>query len=122
MPAALICGGETTVTLPKHGIGKGGRNQEIGLCAALKLKELGLRDIVIASVGTDGTDGPTDAAGAIVDGGTIDRVEFVNKKTYLGDVALKNHDAYSFFANDDALLKTGPTGTNVADIAIILVK
>ena len=71
IPAAVIAGGETTVTLDPSSSGKGGRNQEIGLVAALNLQAKGLRDVVVASVGTDGTDGPTDAAGAIVDGGTI---------------------------------------------------
>jgi glycerate-2-kinase len=125
LPAALIAGGETVVTLPeKHG--KGGRNQEIGLVAALRLQSLKLRDIVLASVGTDGTDGPTDAAGAIVDGGTISRIEEENNKTFTGDDALRNHDAYTFFnsatESKNALVKTGATGTNVADVCVVLVQ
>lgn len=125
LPAALIAGGETVVTLPeKHG--KGGRNQEIGLVAALRLQSLKLRDIVLASVGTDGTDGPTDAAGAIVDGGTISRIEEENNKTFTGDDALRNHDAYTFFnsatESKNVLVKTGATGTNVADVCVVLVQ
>jgi glycerate-2-kinase len=103
LPAALICGGETTVTLPeqsqKHG--KGGRNQELALAAALELQRVGLNSkndvvVVVASVGTDGTDGPTDAAGAIVDGHTVDRLP--------GDalLALETHNAYPYLAQTDA--------------------
>jgi len=125
LPAALIAGGETVVTLPeKHG--KGGRNQEIGLVAALRLQSLELRNIVLASVGTDGTDGPTDAAGAVIDGGTISRIEEENEKTILGDDALRNHDAYTFFSSakesNFSLIKTGATGTNVADVCVVLVQ
>ena len=121
LPAAIVCGGETTVTLPDNhdiNVGKGGRNQEIGLVAALELKNLGLHNVIISSVGTDGTDGPTDAAGAIVDASTIDRIEGTASTT--GEEALRRHDAYNFL-DDTALVKTGPTGTNVADIAVILV-
>ena len=124
LPVALIAGGETTVTLTENS-GKGGRNQEIGLAAGLKLRACNLRNIVIASVGTDGTDGPTDAAGAIVDGGTIDRVELSNNYTFKGEDALRKHDAYTFFdtlTENAALVKTGATGTNVADVCVILIK
>jgi glycerate-2-kinase len=126
LPTALIAGGETTVTLKNHNAGKGGRNQELGLTAALKLRDKGLRDIVLASVGTDGTDGPTDAAGVIVDGGTVYRIEKSNGNEISGDLALENHDSYNFFSNvgqneKSPLVKTGPTGTNVADICITLV-
>lgn len=124
LPVALIAGGETTVTLSKDH-GKGGRNQEIGLVAALGLKSRGLRDIVLASVGTDGTDGPTDAAGSVVDGGTIDRVEFENGSTISGKSALDRHDAYNFFNSSKEskpLVKTGPTGTNVADVCVTLIQ
>lgn len=124
LPAAILVGGETVVTLSDdHGLG--GRNQEIGLAAALKLKSLALRDVVIASVGTDGTDGPTDAAGAVVDGGTVSRIEVENNMSISGEEALRRHDAYHFFASthtDRALIKTGPTGTNVADVCVILVR
>ena len=125
LPAAIVCGGETTVTLPNNhnnDIGKGGRNQEIGLVAGLELRNLGLHNVVIASVGTDGTDGPTDAAGAIVDVDTIDRIESATSLTRAsGEDALRRHDAYHFL-DDEALVKIGPTGTNVADIAVILVQ
>lgn len=125
LPAALIAGGETTVTLSQD-CGKGGRNQEIGLAASLKMHSTGLRNIVLASVGTDGTDGPTDAAGAVVDGGTIDRVEIQNNGNMLGESALANHDAYNFFSGSKEelkpLIKTGPTGSNVADVCVTLIK
>jgi len=135
LPAALIGGGETTVTLSSENCGKGGRNQEIGLVAALNFRSMKIRDVVLASVGTDGTDGPTDAAGAIVDGGTIDRLESMNGDTIIGEDSLRNHDAYTFFDSAASshekgekidlsylpLIKTGPTGTNVADVCIVLV-
>jgi glycerate 2-kinase len=113
-PACVIAGGETTVTV--KGQGKGGRNQEMALAAALQLRGWG--PAVFLSGGTDGTDGPTDAAGAIVDGDTIDRAEAVG----LSAIAfLKENDAYHFFKPLDDLVMTGPTGTNVADVAIMLV-
>ena len=120
LPVALIAGGETTVTLPSDCKGKGGRNQELALAAAVKMNEINMRDVLLASVGTDGTDGPTDAAGAIVHGG------IVNDKT-LDDAkaAMKNHDAYNFFdrtKETESLVMTGPTGTNVADVCITLVR
>lgn len=121
LPAAIIAGGETVVTIPAGCNGKGGRNQELALSAAIKLKEIGLRDVVVASCGTDGTDGPTDAAGAIVDGGSVDRIEQTNTCRSAHD-ALKNHDAYNFFHDANSLIETGPTGTNVADVMITLVK
>jgi glycerate-2-kinase len=124
LPAALISGGETTVTLSNNH-GKGGRNQEIGLAAGLKMRSYKLRDIVIASVGTDGTDGPTDAAGAVVDGGTIDRLERGNGWSYNGEEALRHHDAYNFLKSsslDEPLICTGATGTNVADVCVVLIK
>ena len=125
LPAALIAGGETTVTLSQDS-GKGGRNQEIGLAAALKMYSSGLRNIVLASVGTDGTDGPTDAAGAVVDGGTIARVESQNHGSMLGENALAKHDAYNFFSGSNEklnpLIKTGPKGSNVADVCVTLIK
>jgi glycerate-2-kinase len=96
LPAALIAGGETTVSIPKDSTGKGGRNQELALAAAIAMKTRKLRNIVLASVGTDGTDGPTDAAGAVVDGGTVDRL--------LGSAAdaLQRHDAYPYLEQEDA--------------------
>jgi glycerate-2-kinase len=123
LPVALIAGGETTVSISSDCKGKGGRNQELALSAGLLLEKLNLRNVVLASVGTDGTDGPTDAAGAVVDATTVrDNVEGAR-------VALSGHDAYSFLnelgkaATMDItpLIKPGPTGTNVADICVTLV-
>ena len=117
LPAALIAGGETIVTLPHKCKGKGGRNQELALTAAIKMQEMGLRDVVLASVGSDGTDGPTDAAGGIVYGG------LVNDETYeFAKASLNQHDAYTFLEKSFCLVMTGPTGTNVADICITLIK
>ena len=117
LPAALIAGGETTVTLPPNCQGKGGRNQELALSAAMKMQEMGLRDAVLASVGTDGQDGPTDSAGAVVYGGLVNKETIDDAKE-----ALKSHDAYTFLDKAKSLVMTGPTGTNVADICITLVK
>jgi hydroxypyruvate reductase len=112
-PACLITGGETTVTL--RGDGLGGRNQEFVLAAALDLA--GLRDVVVLSGGTDGTDGPTDAAGAIADGHTIARANELNL-----DAArfLSENNSYHFFEPLGDLVKTGPTNTNVMDIRLAL--
>jgi hydroxypyruvate reductase len=110
-PACVISGGETTVTI--RGQGLGGRNQEFALAAALDIA--GLRDTLILSAGTDGTDGPTDAAGALVDGTTLTRGR--NAAAFLA-----NNDSYHFFEAIGDLIKTGPTGTNVADIHLILVR
>jgi glycerate 2-kinase len=120
LPAAIIGGGETTVTLVGK-TGTGGRNQELALAAALQLKRYTLRNVVLASVGTDGTDGPTDAAGAVVDGGTIDRLDGEAEQ------ALQQHDAYTYFqqaveGNESPLIVTGPTGTNVADVCVTLIR
>lgn len=93
---ALIAGGETTVTLPPGCSGIGGRNQELALAAALALRSLRLRNVVVCSVGTDGTDGPTDAAGAVVDGGTVGRLPG-NARDYL-----QSHDAYSYLKQSDS--------------------
>jgi glycerate 2-kinase len=113
-PACVISGGETTVTIRSHGLG--GRNQEFALAAALDIA--GLRDVAILSAGTDGTDGPTDAAGAIAYGTTLARAE----KLGLDATAfLSNNDSYRFFETTGDLIKTGPTGTNVADVQLILV-
>ena len=114
VPACVIAGGETTVTV--RGSGKGGRNQEMALAAAILLKGWG--PAVFFSGGTDGTDGPTDAAGAVADGETIERAE----ATGLSAISyLKDNDAYHFFKPLDDLVMTGPTGTNVADVAMVLV-
>ncbi len=112
-PACIISGGETTVTL--RGDGKGGRNQEFVLAAAIDIS--GLETVVILSGGTDGSDGPTDAAGAICDGQTIARA----KKLGMNAMGyLSKNDAYSFFKPLYDLLMTGPTKTNVMDLRIIL--
>ena len=109
----LISGGETTVTV--RGNGMGGRNTELSLAFAQEIK--GMKGITLLSAGTDGTDGPTDAAGAIVDGGTIEKAEAagINPEDYL-----KNNDSYNFFKSAGGLFITGPTGTNVMDLQIIL--
>ena len=113
-PCALIAGGETVVHLTGHGMG--GRNQEFALAAATGIA--GLDNVVIASLGSDGTDGPTDAAGGIVDGKT--EAILKEKKINISDV-LKENDAYNALKAADALLMTGPTGTNVNDVALALI-
>ena len=113
-PACIISGGETTVTL--RGSGKGGRNQEFVLAAALAIS--GAKASVILSAGTDGTDGPTDAAGAICDGQTL---EAANEMGLRAEDHLSNNDSYSFFKELEDLLITGPTNTNVMDLRVILV-
>ena len=116
-PACLLSGGETTVTL-MEGHGKGGRNQEFVLAAALKLGVDGLHNTVVLSGGTDGEDGPTDAAGAIADASTLERSENLG----LSPAAfLLRNDAYHFFEATGDLLKTGLTQTNVMDVRVILV-
>lgn len=112
-PACVISGGETTVTMSNGTPGKGGRNQEFTLAAALDIA--GLEDTLILSAGTDGTDGPTDAAGAMADGATVARGHLS------ADEALFGHDAYPFFADTGDLVITGATGTNVMDLHLILV-
>lgn len=94
-PVALILGGETTVSLPPNCSGKGGRNQELALQACLLMRNLSIRNVVLASVGTDGTDGPTDAAGAIVDGSTIGRLQGSALES------LRKHDAYTYLSQID---------------------
>ncbi len=113
-PACLICGGETTVTL--RGAGRGGRNQELTLAAALAVQ--GLDGIVIGSLATDGTDGPTDAAGGLIDGTTVARGQ---KLGLSAQAALDNNDAYPYLDAVGDLLVTGPTHTNVNDIMVVLV-
>lgn len=113
-PACILSGGETTVKI--KGKGKGGRSQEFALLAALKLE--GMKDTVVLCAGTDGTDGPTDAAGAISDSSTLERARPIG----LDPLAyLENNDSYHFFNSLGDLYKTGPTNTNVMDIRIILV-
>jgi len=109
----LISGGETTVTV--RGTGLGGRNTELALAFAEEIA--GLEGITLLSAGTDGTDGPTDAAGAIVDGQTI---RMANTKGLDPEFYLNHNDSYTFFKNNGELLITGSTGTNVMDIQIVL--
>ncbi|WP_089721711.1 glycerate kinase type-2 family protein [Candidatus Entotheonella palauensis] len=113
-PVCVLAGGETTVTL--LGQGKGGRNQEFALAAAMDID--GLEGVVILSGGTDGTDGPTDAAGAVADGATARRAQALGLNP---EEVIQRSDSYSFFNALDDLLFTGPTGTNVMDIYILLV-
>ncbi len=113
-PICLITGGETTVTL--RGKGKGGRTQEFALAAALDIA--GQRDVVVLSAGTDGTDGPTDAAGALADGETVARALALGLKPR---AALDGNDAYPFFERLGDLVMTGPTRTNVMDVRLVLV-
>ena len=116
-PVCVLSGGETTVTLtPSHG--RGGRNQEFVLSAAAHLGAAGLRGVVLLSGGTDGEDGPTDAAGAIADDMTLLRAGQAGLDSAS---SLERHDAYSFFEATGDLLKTGLTQTNVMDVRVILI-
>jgi glycerate 2-kinase len=110
-PACIISGGETTVTI--RGDGKGGRNQEFALAAAIDIA--GMKDVLVMSVGTDGTDGPTDAAGALVDGSSVGRAGISAAE------ALEANDSYRFFEASGDLVVTGSTGTNVMDLHLVLV-
>ncbi|MGB7574022.1 MAG: glycerate kinase [Thermodesulfobacteriota bacterium] len=113
-PACILSGGETTVTI--KGKGLGGRNQEFVLAGALEIS--GVEKVILLSGGTDGTDGPTDASGALADHTTVHRAKTMglNPKAHL-----ENNDAYPFFQKLGDLLITGPTHTNVMDVRIILV-
>jgi hydroxypyruvate reductase len=112
-PACLVLGGETTVTV--SGQGKGGRNQELALAAALALD--GWEGVTVATLATDGVDGPTDAAGAIATGRTVARA----RELGLDPVDyLARNDAHTFFAALGDLIVTGPSGTNVNDLAFVL--
>ncbi|MFN0070172.1 MAG: glycerate kinase [Chloroflexota bacterium] len=113
-PACIVAGGETVVTV--RGIGVGGRNQELALGAAIAIE--GLPDTLIVSLGTDGTDGPTDAAGAIADGSTLERARAHRLDAHR---ALAQNDSYGYFATLGDLLVTGPTRTNVNDLICVFV-
>ena len=112
---AFIAGGETVVHL--KGKGKGGRNQELALSAAQGIAEL--NNIAVFSIGSDGTDGPTDAAGGYVDTNT--KKALAEKGISIFDV-LENNDAYHALKECDGLIVTGPTGTNVNDLSVLLIK
>ena len=114
-PCVLIVGGETTVTI-EGTAGEGGRNQEFALAASLEIE--GSRRIVIASIGTDGTDGPTDIAGGIVDGYTVERAK--NKGIDLFESLRRHNSSYVFRQLDDAIF-TGSSGTNVMDLRLLVV-
>ena len=117
-PIALISGGETVVNMT--GSGKGGRNQELALSFLANYKKIETqRDWLLLSVGTDGIDGPTDAAGGIIDSASIAKMQKLkmNASSYL-----ENNDSYTFLERIDSLYITGPSGTNVADIQLILIK
>jgi hydroxypyruvate reductase len=111
-PACIIFGGETTVTV--RGEGKGGRSQEMALAASLALD--GWEDVAVMAVGTDGTDGPTDAAGGIADGAVIARAQALDLDPL---DFLDRNDSYHFLQQTGALLVTGPTNTNVNDLIVV---
>ena len=114
--ACVISGGETTVTI--RGKGLGGRNQEFCLASAIEIAGLPHK-MVVLSGGTDGNDGPTDAAGAVVDPHTVER----GKSAGLSAIEhLNNNDAYHFFLKTEDLLMTGPTNTNVMDVRLLLIR
>jgi glycerate 2-kinase len=109
----VISGGETTVTIKGNGLG--GRNQEFALAAAMDIAAIS--GVLMLSGGTDGSDGPTDAAGALCDGTTIARAEKLGLNA--ADFLARN-DSYHFFEPLGDLIKTGPTGTNVMDVRLAL--
>lgn len=112
-PMCILSGGETTVTV--RGNGTGGRNQEFALAAAMAID--GLRNVLILSAGTDGTDGPTNAAGAMATGSTMERARRLGLNA---GRHLANNDSYKFFDRLGDLIRTGPTGTNVMDVHMLL--
>ena len=113
-PVCLLAGGEPTVVVTGKGLG--GRNMELALAVAREIQ--GLPGTLLLSAGTDGTDGPTEAAGALVDGRTWNRAE---KKGLSPDKYLKENNSYNFFKKAGGLVITGPTGTNVMDVHILLI-
>jgi glycerate-2-kinase len=114
-PFCLLFGGETTIKV--HGDGMGGRNQHLALVAAMKLENI--PGITILSAGTDGTDGPTDAAGAVSDSNTLSE----GKSLKLDPVSfISEFDSYHFFRKAGGLIRTGPTFTNVMDLIVVLVE
>jgi hydroxypyruvate reductase/glycerate 2-kinase len=117
-PVCVLSGGETTVTLVEKP-GLGGRNQEFVLAAAAYLGEAGMKDVVLLSGGTDGEDGPTDAAGAIADASTLQRAA---RQGLAPAAFLARNDAYHFFQATGDLLQTGLTQTNVMDVRVLLIE
>jgi hydroxypyruvate reductase len=113
-PLCIVSSGETTVRVVGHG--RGGRNQEFALALVEPLAQFG-REAVCASVGTDGVDGPTDAAGAVVDGASAERAR---RRGLAASSFLDDNNAYAFFDALDGLVRTGPTGTNVGDLQVLL--
>jgi hydroxypyruvate reductase len=113
-PACVLAGGETTVTISGEGLG--GRNQEFALATAMAID--GVNNVIVLSGGTDGTDGPTDAAGAMTDGTTVSRAR---EKDMDPKDFLQRNDSYIFFQKLDDLIITGPTRTNVMDIYMLLI-
>jgi hydroxypyruvate reductase len=118
-PACLLAGGETTVTI--RGNGKGGRNQELALRLALELEKhpFPTTAVSVLSLGTDGSDGPTDAAGGLLRPETLARAR---TKGLHPEPYLENNDSYTFLQQAEALLITGPTRTNVMDVVAILLE
>ena len=114
-PACVISGGETTVTI--HGTGKGGRNQEFALACGIEIA--GLKGAAVLSAGTDGTDGPTEAAGAYADWKMADRAKKLGLDPYR---YLDNNDSFHFFEQLNDLIITGPTKTNVMDLRLLLIR
>jgi hydroxypyruvate reductase len=112
-PACLIAAGETTVTV--RGSGRGGRCQEFALAAALEVD--GVEDVAVLAAGTDGTDGPTDAAGALVDGATVARARRAGLDV---KAALEDNDAYRLLSATGDLIVSGPTNTNLLDLYVVL--
>ena len=112
---AFIAGGETVVHV--KGTGLGGRNQELALAAAKGIA--GLKGVTVFSLGSDGTDGPTDAAGGVADGDTVEKLKEAGISI---DAALENNDAYHALKAVDGLIMTGPTGTNVNDVSVLLIE
>jgi glycerate-2-kinase len=110
-PVALLAGGETTGTL--RGDGRGGRSQELALAAALAIA--GAPGVCLLAAGTDGNDGPTDAAGAFADGDSVKRG---GARGVSAADRLREHDSYTFFDREGGLLRTGSTGTNVRDLVV----
>jgi hydroxypyruvate reductase len=111
-PCCIVAGGETTVTVRGHG--RGGRNQELALSAAFALRDLD--GVLLASIGTDGSDGPTDAAGAWVDGSTLARAASIGIDAARG---LADNDSYEVLDRLGCLIRTGPTNTNVNDLVLM---